>query len=122
LLHFGKIAVKCCADRQKLTNIRHITCVLSTRIHVHVKILCYTFSEDFASSSAPAAKRTKSESKAQVKDSKRNEKENDDGSDNKAAHRRCNLLLIFKLCFAYIAFHLLSVIVSCHSVVNCLDM
>ena len=68
-------------------------------VQLRLKILCYTFIEDFANSSVPAAKRTKSESKAQVKDSKRTEKENDNGCENKAAQRRCNLLLIFKITF-----------------------
>ena len=47
--------------------------------------------EDFASSVAPAAKRTKSESKGPVKESRKKEKENNSSScENKEAqHHRC---------------------------------
>jgi len=54
-----------------------------------LKLLHCTCAEDFASSVVPAAKRTKSESKVQVKDNKKKEKENDNSSDNKAGQCRC---------------------------------
>jgi len=54
-----------------------------------VEDIVLLFTEDFASTVAPAAKKTKSESKPQVKDSRKKEKENASNCDNKAIDRRC---------------------------------